>query len=100
MRKFFLFLLVTSCMWAESHLLLLYSATCPHSVRVLDYLDEIGRTVPMKDVNDDPEALALLREKGGRMLVPCLLIDHKPLYDDSAIISWLSKHKAELPLKK
>ncbi len=100
MRKFFLFLFVTSCMWAEQHLLLIYSTGCPHSVKVLHYLDEIGRTVPMKDVYGDPEAKSILREEGGLMQVPCLLIDHRPLYDDTDIIAWLSQHKAELPKKQ
>lgn len=101
MRKFLLFLLVTSCMWAaEPQLLLIYSDKCPHSLRVLRYLNEIGRTVPMKDVYRDPQAKSILLEEGGQMLVPCLLIDHRPLYDDSAIIEWFSQHKNELPLKK
>ncbi|MBS0615546.1 MAG: glutaredoxin [Verrucomicrobia bacterium] len=99
MRKILLLLAITVCAWAESSLLLIYSSECPHSVKVLHYLNEIGKTVPMKDVYRDPDAKQILKMEGGQMIVPCLLINHQPIYDCDDIITWLSQHQKELTQK-
>lgn len=70
--------------------ILYYSPTCPHSQRVIAYLDQKGIRIPQKDVSKDAVAKEELRTKGGLMQVPCLLIDGKPLYDDEAILKWLN----------
>ncbi len=49
--------------------------------------------MPLKDVVYDPQAKEELREKGGKMQVPCLLIDAYPLYESDEIIRWFSEHQ-------
>lgn len=83
----------------ESHdhvIKLFYMPTCPHSMRVLGYLDKIHKTVPMVNVKDNPQGKEDLRRQGGLMQVPCLIIDNKPLYNDEEIIKWLSQHEDQL----
>lgn len=107
-RKFFLVcLLATGFLGAQEvecetnylppqhkpRLMLYYSATCPYSQKVLDYLTNIQKTVPMKNVYLDAQAKEELRHLGGRMIVPCLIIDGKPLYDADDIIQWLADNK-------
>lgn len=77
-------------------LVLYYSPTCPFSKDVLQYLDSINKTVPMKNVYASEEVKQELIQKGGKKQVPCLLIDEQPLYESQAIIEWLSAHKDAL----
>lgn len=74
-------------------LVLYYSPYCPYSRKVLNYLDQTHKTIPMKNVYEDPKYKEELREQGGKMLVPCLIINGKPLYNADAIIQWLSEHQ-------
>lgn len=77
-------------------LVLYYSSYCPYSQKVLRYLKKIHKTVPMKDVVDNPQNKEELSRAGDQLLVPCLVIDGKALYDADAIIDWLSKHQDQL----
>ena len=77
---------------------LYYSPTCPYSKKVLETLDEMNASVTMKDVTLDPQAKEDLRKKGGKMYVPCLIIDGKPIYNDEPIIEWLHENKECLDL--
>ncbi|MES2344975.1 MAG: glutathione S-transferase N-terminal domain-containing protein [Chlamydiota bacterium] len=72
---------------------LFYSPYCYYSQKVLNYLKSIHKSVPLKDVVYDPQAKEELREKGGKMQVPCLLIDAYPLYESDEIIRWFSEHQ-------
>ena len=47
----------------------------------------------MKNLADDPNGRAELKEKGGKMQVPCLFIDGQPLYESEAIITWIDAHQ-------
>jgi glutaredoxin 3 len=73
---------------------LYYAPYCPHSQRVLDYLKGQKITVTLVDVSKSDEAKKNLGEKGGNMLVPCLFVDGKPLYDDDEIIKWIDSNRA------
>jgi len=85
------------CAVQKEHVLVLYYTTyCPYSVKVLRYLEKIHKTIPMKNLDKDPEGKAELRRFGGKMQVPCLFIDGKPLYESDQIIRWLSQHQEEL----
>lgn len=77
-------------------LVLYYSPYCGFSQKVLNYLRQIHKTVPMKNVINNPEAKEELRKYGGIMQVPCLFIDGKPLYESDQIIQWLSQHQEDL----
>jgi glutaredoxin 3 len=72
---------------------LYYSPKCPHSQKVLAYLKKENLSIPLKDVTQDSQAKEELRVIGGYMIVPCLIVDGKPIYNDSDIIQWLSENR-------
>ena len=74
---------------------LYYSPHCPHSQKVLSYLKESGTTVTLRNVLRDPEAKKELQEYGGYMIVPCLVVEGKAIYDAPDIIDWLSFHQTK-----
>ena len=80
---------------AES-VVLYYGEYCPHSKKVLRYLEKENITIPLNDVTKDPNAKNLLVAIGGYAIVPCLIVDGKPIYEDDAIIQWISEHKNSL----
>lgn len=80
----------------SQRLMLYYSPSCPYCQKVLNYLNKIGKTVPMKNIQNDKSARNELKNLGGKMQVPCLFIDEKPLYESDTIVDWLSKHKEQL----
>lgn len=51
--------------------------------------------VSLKNVVQDPLAKEELKKCGGRLEVPCLVIDGQALYNSDAIIEWLDTHQAE-----
>jgi glutaredoxin len=75
---------------------LYYTTECPYSQEVLGYLNQIHKTLPMVNVENNAQGKEELRKAGGMMRVPCLIIDGEPLYDSRAIIRWLSIHQDEL----
>ena len=77
---------------ANHELALYYRPTCPFCIRVLGFMDRQGVTIPLIDISRDRDAAATLIEVGGKQQVPCLLIDGKPLYESSDIISWIDEH--------
>lgn len=78
------------------HLLLYYLPWCPYSQKVLDYLKQIHRTLPMKNLQQDNKGKEELRKIGGKAQVPCLIINGKAMYESAAIIQWLSQNKSNL----
>lgn len=77
----------------KPQLTLYYTSYCPYSQKVLSYLEQIHKSVPMKNVESSRRAKDELRAVGGKLQVPCLVIDGKALYESDAIIQWLSEHK-------
>jgi glutaredoxin len=72
---------------------LYYTSYCPYSTKVLNYLNQIHKKVPLTEVQNNPQAKEYLRNVGGKMQVPCLFINGKPLYESDDIIQWLSQHQ-------
>lgn len=72
---------------------LYYSPYCYYSHKVLNFLKNIHKMIPLKDVIHDANAKAELKEKGGKLQVPCLFINGHPLYESDHIILWLTEHK-------
>jgi glutaredoxin 3 len=64
--------------------------TCPYCMRVLQALEELGITLPLRDTAQDPQAREELVRVGGKATVPCLFIDKKPLYESADIIAYLT----------
>lgn len=79
---------------------LYYSHRCPHSQKVLDYLKESHTHVALRNVLRDPEAKKELQEYGGYMIVPCLVVNGRAIYDATDIIEWLSTHSTEFGITK
>lgn len=77
----------------KPQLLLYYSPWCPYCQKVLDYLKQIHRTVPTKNLQQVINGKDELRRIGGKMQVPCLIIDGKALYESAVIIQWLSQNR-------
>lgn len=71
-------------------LVLYYKPSCPYCQKVLAVCQARDITLPLRDVQADPEALATLIQVGGKKQVPCLFIDGNPLYESDAIIEYLA----------
>ena len=77
-------------------LLLYYSPWCPYCQKVLSHLDKLKKTLPMKNLQKDPQGREDLMSIGGKAQLPCLIIDGEALYESQDIINWLSKNKQYL----
>ena len=85
---------VYSCIEQEHpKIVLYYTDRCPYSQKILEYLNKTHKTVSMKNVGSNPEYKEELLKVGGKLQVPCLIVDGKAIYDSDAIIQWLSKHQ-------
>ena len=72
------------------------SGTCPYCRRVMNAIEESGRTdVALRDIHEDPKNYRTLIKVGGMAQVPCLFIDGEPLYESLDIIAWLESHPQE-----
>lgn len=71
--------------------MLFYKPTCPFCKKVLNYMDEHGIDLPLRDVSTDADAREELLRVGGKAQVPCLFIDGKPMYESGDIIDHLSE---------
>lgn len=80
---------------SKYELVLYYKPACPYCVKVIRYLQSIGKQIPMKNTQDSKNQSELLKI-GGKKQVPCLVIDGKALYESDAIISWLKEHRNEI----
>ncbi len=75
----------------------LYSSKrCPYCKDVQLYLDSVHKKVSTLYIDDNPELKAELKAKGGKVQVPCLMIDDYPLYGSQDIIKWMKTHPERL----
>jgi len=95
MLRVLLFLLLF-CQIEAAELVLYYSPYCPYSRQVITHLQKVQCQVSLKNVVQDPLAKEELKKWGGRLEVPCLLIDGEALYNSDAIIEWLDSHQSDL----
>ena len=77
---------------AGPQLKLFVMAGCPFCRRVLGFMAENGIQVEQADIAADPAARETLAAEGGKVQVPCLFIDGKPLYESADIVSWMKEH--------
>ena len=64
--------------------------TCPYCRKVIRGIEEMGRSdIEMHDINSSAEDRERLIREGGKLQVPCLFIDGKPLYESDDILEWL-----------
>jgi len=77
-------------------LCLYYLPWCPYSHTVLSYLEKIHKTIPLKNLQKDPEGRQELLSLGGKTQVPCLIIDGQALYESEAILQWIFENQDNL----
>ncbi len=65
----------------------------PFCVKVVDFLDEKGLEVEILDIDKNPKYREELKRIGGKIQVPMLLIDGKPLYESDDIVAWCKKNR-------
>ncbi len=81
----------------EKPRLLLYVKTgCPFCHKALKVLDELNKNIPQKNISESSEAKEELEKKGGKVQVPCLMINNTALYESDAIIDWLEDNQGLL----
>ena len=78
-------------------LILYYKSSCPYSQKVLQFLEEHGQKISMKNIEEDPKSKEELLHLGGKSQVPCLFIDGAPLYESDDIIDYLKTNASILP---
>jgi glutaredoxin len=75
----------------------LYSShRCPYCKNVDEYLKSVDKTIPTKIIDDNSSLKEELKTKGGKVQVPCLLVDTFPLYGSEKIIEWMQAHPERL----
>jgi len=66
---------------------------CPYCTKVKEYLDSKNITVEMKDTLYEQSNRDELINAGGKLQVPCLIIDGtQPLYESDDIIKWFEEN--------
>ena len=60
---------------------------CPFS-----YMERRSIDIPLRDITANPNDRSTLQNVGGKVQVPCLFIDGKPLYESDDIIAYLEAH--------
>ena len=67
--------------------------TCPYCMKVLNAIENSGRTdVELHNIHKSENDRRTLIEVGGKQQVPCLFIDGKPMYESDDIVDWLEAH--------
>ena len=69
-----------------------YMEGCPYCDKVRRYMEKSNINVEMVDINADPSNKEELIKLGGMHQVPMLLIDGKPMYESSDIITWFKEN--------
>ncbi len=65
---------------------------CPFCRKVLSYMERQGIEIPLRDIMANPSDRSTLQNVGGKVQVPCLFIDGKPLYESDDIIAYFNAH--------
>lgn len=77
----------------QAHRLVLYKFdACPYCQRVMNFLRKHPIPMTYKDIRKESASYQELMELGGKTQVPCLVIDGKPLYESSDIVSYLEQY--------
>lgn len=77
-------------------LALWYKPNCPYCHKVIHHAKQLGISLPMVDISNDPKAQQKLKKTGGKVQVPCLIHEGKVVYESQVIMEWITTHKEEL----
>lgn len=69
---------------------------CPYCRKVMDFMNEHDIALPTMNLVEWPTAKEELVNIGGKLQVPCLVIDGKALYESDDIIAYMQDHLKEL----
>lgn len=75
---------------------LFFTQFCPHCVGCKEFIEENNLNVELMDATTDQEIKKELLEVGGKLQVPMLSIDDKPMFESSDILNWLKENKDQL----
>ena len=67
--------------------------TWPYCQKVVNFLKENNLEVDLLDIDKEARLKDELKNVGGKVQVPMLLVEGKPLYESDDIIEWFKKHK-------
>jgi len=73
---------------------LYYFDGCPFCQKVFRYMEQNGIEVDTRNIYEDDEAYRTLRRVGGKIQVPCLMIDGDAMYESDDIIAWMAENLA------
>ncbi len=81
--------------------ILYYKPSCPYCKKVFEHMQKLGVSVRSIDISQDEATKLFLKEKGGKVQVPCLLTKEgeegeKLMYESSVIMEWVVKNQKEL----
>lgn len=78
-------------------LVLYYKDTCPYCKKVFRVIDKynLNEKIETKNINESSEFKEELINNGGSVMVPCLFIDGKAMYESSDIIKYLKDNFVE-----
>lgn len=71
---------------------LYYKPTCPYCMKVIRFLEKNELDIPLINIDEDNKHRETLESVGGKVQVPCLFIDGKPMYESSDIIAYLKEN--------
>jgi len=82
---------------ATRQLALYQFRACPFCIKVRKEIARLGLDIETRDAQHDPKRRQELAQAGGKVKVPCLLINHTDgreewLYESSDINAWLHRH--------
>lgn len=71
---------------------LYYSETCPYCKDIVSYIENENLDIELMNVSKDIELNKEVERIGGKVQVPMLTIDGKPMYESSDIMEWIKKN--------
>ena len=75
------------------NLILYIKPTCPFCQKVLHALQQLNKTIEIKDITNNDSLRDELIQIGGKKQVPCIIIDGQAKYESSDIVKWLLENK-------
>lgn len=68
--------------------------SCPFSLKVINFIkkNNLKDKVEFKEIDMEKKNKETLEQVGGKVQIPCLFIDGKPLYESDDIISYLQEN--------
>jgi len=77
-------------------LVLYYRPFCAYSRRVMNFAEEHGIPLSLRNIHEHPDIRNELIKIGGKAQIPCLVIDGKALYESNDILAWMEKNLEEI----